>query len=141
AARAAGLRADLGRVRRHRAGLPDALRPAPRRVPGADVRDRPAGLVARHPLLERGEPAPAADAGRPADRVRDALGAELRLRAARPRPAAADAGRHRVGAACEADAGGGRGTPELTLTSAHVWTLNRRPVARIIRRMDKRLFA
>src|SRR6185503_19595207 len=131
AARAAGLRADLGRVRRHQTGLPDALRPAPRRVPGADVRDRPAGLVARHPLLERGEPAPAADAGRPADRVRDALGAELRYRAARPRPAAADAGRHRaaggrrrVGAAREADAGGGRGTPELTLTSAHVWTLN-----------------
>ena len=62
AAGAGRLRADLGLVRAVRSALRDALRPARGRLPGADVRHRPARVVARHAVLERGQPAPAADA-------------------------------------------------------------------------------
>ena len=61
----------------------DAARPHAGAVRRPDVRDRPAGVVARHPVLERGQPAPADLTGRPVDRVRDAGRVGLRLRAAR----------------------------------------------------------
>ncbi|WP_393938572.1 AraC family ligand binding domain-containing protein [Piscinibacter sakaiensis] len=69
---------------RGRPGLPDALRPAAARLHRADGGDRPLRLLARHAVLERGQPAPAALAGRAADRVRNAGGTRLRAAAARP---------------------------------------------------------
>ena len=63
--------------------LRDAVRPAPVVLHRPDGGDRPVRVVAGHAVLERGQPAPADRAGRPADRVRDAGRARLRLRAAR----------------------------------------------------------
>ena len=51
-------------TRRTGAAVRDAVRPAAGAVPRADVRDRPVRVVARHPVLERSQPAPADHAGR-----------------------------------------------------------------------------
>jgi drug/metabolite transporter (DMT)-like permease len=71
---------------------------------------RPAGLLAGHAVLERGQPAPAHRPGRPADRLRDPLGPGLRLCAAPAVPAERHAGRRGL------------------LVAGVVWALRVRPV-------------
>jgi drug/metabolite transporter (DMT)-like permease len=77
-------------------------------------------MMARHLVLERSEPTTADDARRPADRVRDAVRARLRVRPARHLAGAAHVRRNRaadrrcrVGAALDARAARGRGAREL----------------------------
>ena len=74
----------LGVERGQWPGSCDALRADAWTLRRPDARHRPAGFLARHAVLERGQPALADDTGRATHRLRDAGGAGLCVRAAWP---------------------------------------------------------